>query len=143
MQVVVPNDLRDMDLTLTSARVKLKRVYVTPQPLPPPAAGASTAEAGAKKPRAKRAGAAAAASGVELPPVSLKVSAAGVVDNLGGKRLEVTVSRLPRGGRGRLGAHGAAGGVCWRPLWVVPSGSGGTTDVMNAKVSSCARGHSL
>ncbi|KAG2449208.1 hypothetical protein HYH02_005955 [Chlamydomonas schloesseri] len=103
-QVVVPSDLRDMDLTLTSARVKLKRVYVTPQPLPPPAAGASTTEAGAKKPRAKRAGAAAAASGVELPPVSLKVSAAGVVDNLGGKRLEVTVS-CPELNAALMGLH--------------------------------------
>eukprot|EP00198_Chlamydomonas_reinhardtii_P010597 XP_001699934.1 predicted protein [Chlamydomonas reinhardtii] len=94
-QVVVPSDLRDMDLTLTSARVKLKRVYVTPQPLPPPGSSGS-GEAGGRKPRTKRAasafGPAAAAAGSELPPVSLKVSAAGVVDNLGGKRLEVTVS---------------------------------------------------
>ncbi|KAG2436259.1 hypothetical protein HXX76_006570 [Chlamydomonas incerta] len=104
-QVVVPSDLRDMDLTLTSARVKLKRVYVTPEPLPPPGA-TSSGDAGGRKPRTKRAAVAGAgaAAASELPPVSLKVSAAGVVDNLGGKRLEVTVS-CPELNAALMGLH--------------------------------------
>ncbi len=95
-QVVIPSDLHAMDLTLSSARVKLKRVYVS-QPMevtlpPPPAAtaagdadGAAAAAAGAKRVRTRRKAAAAPATAT----VTLKVSVAAVVDNLGGKRLEV------------------------------------------------------
>ncbi|KAG2499742.1 hypothetical protein HYH03_002675 [Edaphochlamys debaryana] len=101
-EVVVPNDLKAMDLTLTSARVKLKQVYVTPEPLPPPvvppyllgpatSAAASPAAAAAPR-RITRARRATSSPAAALPAVSLKVTAAAVVDNLGGRRLEVTAA---------------------------------------------------
>ncbi|GIL81752.1 hypothetical protein Vretimale_1366 [Volvox reticuliferus] len=93
VQVVVPNDLHAMDLTLTSARLKLKRVYTSTTPLPPLASSSSSssnAPSGIRRPRASRRSASASQDSKDLPPVSLKVSVAAVVDNLGGKRLEVT-----------------------------------------------------
>ncbi|GLI69847.1 hypothetical protein VaNZ11_014564 [Volvox africanus] len=96
VQVVVPNDLHAMDLTLTSARLKLKRVYTSMTPLPPPASTSSSSSAssnapsGIRRPRASKRPTSPSLDSEDLPPVRLKVSVAAVVDNLGGKRLEVT-----------------------------------------------------
>ena len=65
-QVTVPPDLQALDLTLTSARVKLKRVYTGS--LPPPKG-----------------------SGLRAP-IAFRVAVAAVIDNMGGKRLEVIAS---------------------------------------------------
>ncbi|GIL68282.1 hypothetical protein Vafri_21572 [Volvox africanus] len=96
VQVLVPSDLHAMDLTLTSARLKLKRVYTSTTPLPPPASTSSPSSAssntpsGIRRPRAAKRATSPSLDSEDLPPVSLKVSVAAVVDNLGGKRLEVT-----------------------------------------------------
>ncbi|GLC41322.1 Poly(rC)-binding protein 3 [Pleodorina starrii] len=112
VQVIVPNDLHAMDLTLTSARVKLKRVYASPTPLPPPSppspspSPSTSSSSTTRRPRTSKRAAAASSSDPELPAVSLKVSVAAVVDNLGGKRLEVTVG-CPELNATLLGMHRA------------------------------------